>query len=70
MWTNLWYNGTDVERMAFPKPAIILPIIIIANAAFPLAPVMIAAPTQVMIVPQRAAYLRPSLSLRKPETKI
>jgi hypothetical protein len=47
----------------------ILPIIIMANAAFPLAPVMTAAPIQVMTAPVSAAYLLPSLSLRKPERK-
>jgi hypothetical protein len=47
----------------------ILPIIIMANAAFPLAPVMTAAPVHVMTVPVSAAYFRPSLSLRKPERK-
>jgi hypothetical protein len=67
--TDLWYNGTDVDKMALPNPAMIRPIIIIANPAWPLAPVMIAAPTQVMIAPVRAAYLRPRRSLRKPERK-
>jgi len=67
--TNLWYNGTAVEITAFPKPEIILPIIIIAKAVLPWAPVCTAAPTHVTIVPTRAEYLLPSRSLAKPERK-
>jgi hypothetical protein len=50
--------------MALPNPAMILPTIMLANAVLPSAPVITAAPTQVIPVPTRAAYLLPSLSLK------
>jgi hypothetical protein len=62
--TNLWYKGTDVDMMALPNPAMILPTIMLAKAVLPSAPVITAAPIQVTNVPMKAAYLLPSLSLK------
>jgi hypothetical protein len=68
--TNLRYRGTAEEIMAFPKPQMILPMIIMAKAVWPRAPVCTAAPTQVRTVPTRAVYLLPIRSLAAPEMKI
>jgi hypothetical protein len=66
---NLWYNGTDEDKIAFPKPQMILPMIINAKAPLPFAPACIAAPTHVTTAPTIAAYLLPSRSLSGPEMK-
>lgn len=61
--TNLWYNGTEVEITAFPNPEMILPMIIIAKAVFPCAPVCTAPPMHDTTAPTIPAYLLPKRSL-------
>jgi hypothetical protein len=66
---SLKYKGTALLIIAFPTPEMILPIIIIAKAVLPPAPVCTAAPTHVMTVPMKAVHRRPIRSERKPERK-